>query len=183
MIPAVAQTLAQLLVAGTSIGSTEQIDFGYPGLKQDSSPCLNLFFYGVQANQYLAPVQTVRSQITDAANTHLATPSVDWYDVLFLLVAWDQTSLGEQRLLSEALMLLRCYSALPEDILAPVLQGHGALPLEVSTIQLSNIFTVWHALQLPLRPSLHISVTAPLSLDSVALPTYADILSCSSGVP
>lgn len=180
MIPAVAQTLAQILVAGTSIGSTEQIDFGYPGLKQDSTPCLNLFFYGVQESRHLASTRTVRSQVTDVHN--LAIPSVDWYDVLFLLVAWDQTSLGEQRLLSEALMLLRCYPALPEDILTPVLQGHGALPLEVSTIQLSKILTLWHALQLPLRPSLHISVTAPLSLNGVTLPTYADILSCSSGV-
>ncbi|MGP1385125.1 MAG: Pvc16 family protein [Thainema sp.] len=180
MIPAVAQTLAQILVAGTSIGSTEQIDFGYPGLKQDSTPCLNLFFYGVQESQHLASTRTVRSQITDVTNSTL--PSVSWYNVLFLLVAWDETSLGEQRLLSEALMLLRCYPAVPEAILAPVLQGYGALPLEVSTIQLSKIFKLWHALQLPLRPSLHVSVTAPLSLDSVMLPTYADILSCSSGV-
>lgn len=179
MIPAVAQTLAQILVAGTSIGSTEQVDFGYPSLKQDSTPCLNLFFYGVQESQYLASARTVRSHITTTTDSVL--PSVGWYDILFLLVAWDQTSLGEQRLLSEALTVLRCYPALPEAILAPVLQGYGALPLEVSTIQLSAIFKLWHALQLPLRPSLHLSVTAPLSLDSVALPTYADILSCSSG--
>lgn len=179
MIPAVAQTLAQILVAGTSIGSTEQIDFGYPGLKQDSIPCLNLFFYGVQESQDLAFPGTVRSQLS--TTTDSAMPSVSWYDVLFLLVAWDQTSLGEQRLLSEALMLLRCYPALPEAILAPVLQGYGALPLEVSTIHLSKIFKLWHALQLPLRPSLHVSVTVPLSLNSIKLPTHADILSCSSG--
>ena len=174
MIPAVAQTLANILVAGTSITSAEQIDFGYPHTEQNSRTCLNLFFYSIQESQQ-SPTSTPVSSQPERSSAAQTLVSVVWFDLLFLLIACDRTSLGEQRLLSEALTLLRCYQTLPEAALAPSLQGYDALPFSASTVQLSEMVALWNALQCPLRPALRLSVTAPLELNSMALPAYSEL--------
>jgi len=168
MIPAVAQTLAEILAGGTALISTEQIDFNHPGVRQDIRPSLNLFCYNIQQNER---VQMGRGQIEDRdsqCNSHLATahrPTV-WFDVSFLVSAWDRTALGEQRLLSEALTLLLSYQILPEELLAPALRGYGNLSITVSAFGTIDAAILWNALGVPLRPALYVTVTIPFNTRS-----------------
>jgi hypothetical protein len=157
MIPAVAQTLAKLLAHGTSLDS-EQIDFSHPGTRQDIRPALNLYFYHVERHQTLGDS---RWRYRDARG--VPEDSAIWFDVSFLLVAWGHTAIAEQRLLSEALVLLSQHRSLPEESLASALHGYGALPMHVSSPHLTETVALWEALDLPLRPALHVTVTIPFS--------------------
>lgn len=53
MLISVLQTLAEILAGGTSLTSTEQIDFSRPGSRRDegSGPLLNLYFYDVRESK------------------------------------------------------------------------------------------------------------------------------------
>ncbi len=152
MIPAVAQTLAEILVGGTSAISMEQIDFNSPtlGLNHEA-PRLNLYCYDVRENPQMqsSPRQT--------------DPSTIWVDVSFLITAWDKTALGEQYLLSEVVTVLLPYDCLPSERLAPALRGQGTLPMRISAKGLSEISAIWTALGIPLRPGLYLTVTAPFT--------------------
>jgi hypothetical protein len=152
MIPAVAQTLAEILVGGTSAIKMEQIDFNSPnpGLN-NRAPRLNLYCYDVRETPQM---QTSHRQ-TD--------PSTLWFDVSFLITAWDSTALGEQHLLSEALTVLLPYHCLPSKPLAPALQGKGTLAMRISADGLSEIAALWIALGIPLRPGLYLTVTVPFT--------------------
>lgn len=153
MLTAITQTLAEILACGSSLGSTEQIDLGHPSQNQVQSRCpkLNLYCYHIRQNTQMPPL----------------SPQLDikrqpiWLDVSFLVTAWDYTVLGEQRLLSEILMLLLPYHHLPEALLHQSLQGYGGLPIKVSASGITEIIEFWRALNLPLRPALYLTVTIP----------------------
>ncbi|MBD2742218.1 Pvc16 family protein [Coleofasciculus sp. FACHB-1120] len=159
MIPATAQTLAEILAEGISLLSTEQIDFNHPGRREDVRPVLNLFCYNIGEN----------SQVDHRINQEKPHPptfgkySPLWFDISFLVSAWDHTALGEQRLLSEALMLLLRYRWLPEELLAPSLRGYGSLSMTISAVGLIDAVALWRALGVPLRPALYVTVTVPFN--------------------
>jgi len=161
MIPAATQTLAEILAGGISLLSTEQIDFNHPGVGQNINPRLNLYCYNIQENVYR---QSSCQHPTDVGKLGLLTPR--WFDVSFLVSAWDFTSLGEQRLLSEALILLLHHHSLQEEVLAPALRGHGELAMTVSAIHPIDAAALWNALGVPLRPALYVTLTIPLNLHS-----------------
>ncbi|AUT00762.1 hypothetical protein CLI64_10330 [Nostoc sp. CENA543] len=165
MIPAATQTLAEILAGGISLLSTEQIDFNHPAMSQNVNPRLNLYCYNIQENVYIE--QPTKEEIKPL-------PPPRWFDVSFLLSAWDCTSLGEQRLLSEALRLLLHHHCLPEDLLAPALRGHGELSMTVCTINPIDAATLWSALGVPLRPALYVTLTIPLNLQSDPLIHHSD---------
>ncbi len=167
MIPAVAQTLAEILVGGTSAIRMEQIDFNAPNPgPNNQAPRLNLYCYDVRETPQM---QTSHTQ-TD--------PSTLWVDVSFLITAWDSTALGEQHLLSEALTVLLPYHCLPSKRLAPALQGKGTLAMRISADGLSEIAALWIALGIPLRPGLYLTVTVPFT--SQTEPAMKEIVFTSS---
>lgn len=157
MITAVSQTLAEILAGGSSLINTEQIDFNHPGIEQYKEPRLNLYCYDLRENK-----QIPYSEPTDCPTNENGSPI--WFDISFLVSAWDCTALGEQQLLSEALTLLLRHRFLPEELLAPALQGHGTLPIIVSASGLTETISFWRALGVPLRPALYVTVTVPLNL-------------------
>ena len=166
MIPAVAQTLAKILAGGTSLIGTEQIDFNHPGWRKNNEPGLNLYCYDLRAS---SQVQSLEQQVESSKNHRqpqvtTVNDSTTWFDVSFLVSAWDHTALGEQRLLSEALMLLLQHGCLKEEWLAPELRGHGNLLLRVSTVHPTDTVALWSALGVPLRPALYVTVTIPIKL-------------------
>lgn len=90
-----------------------------------------------------------------------AQPS--WYDASFLVTAWDRTVMGEQHLLGEVLALLLRHRQLREELLSPSLRGFGNLNLTVGTVQRPiDMGELWLALGAPLRPSLNVTITAPV---------------------
>ncbi len=162
MIPAVAQTLAEILAGGTSLLSTEQIDFNHPGLQEEAIyPRLNLYCYDLRAS---ASVEGDRRQLGSQSQGSASKNSLIWFDISFLVSAWDRTALGEQRLLSEALALLLPLRSLAEDFLPPALRSFGNLPVAVSAIEPSKTAALWSALGVPLRPAFHVTVTIPINL-------------------
>ncbi|YAF95395.1 MAG: Pvc16 family protein [Nodularia sp. CChRGM 3473] len=162
MIPAATQTLAKILASGISLLSTEQIDFNHPGVGQNVNPRLNLYCYNIRENVYIQ--QSGCRQSIKQGKPRLASPK--WFDVSFLVSAWDFTSLGEQRLLSEALILLLHHHSLREEVLAPALRGHGELSMTVSAVHPIDAAALWSALGVPLRPALYVTLTIPLNLQS-----------------
>jgi hypothetical protein len=157
MIPAVAQTLANILAGGVSTIGLEQIDFNPPKLEQDAGVKLNLYCYDLRENRQFRPTGTCPDGLA-----HQACSTI-WFDLSFLVTARDGTALGEQRLLSEALILLLRYRFLPEKLLARTLRGYGLLPVKVSTSGWMNTAALWSALGVPLRPALYVTVTVPFS--------------------
>jgi len=166
MIPAVAQTLVNLLTSGTSLDNAEQISFSL--MESHLRPGLSLYCYDVHpANQKLCNSPEDGVQQAGAIQPSIA-PSVTsdqgrsaGLNISFLITAHDQTMLGTQQLLSEALLTLCQYESIPEKLLAPTLQGYGALPLIVC--QMPNPAALWCAMGLPLRPAVYITITVPLN--------------------
>ncbi|MCC5666849.1 DUF4255 domain-containing protein [Nostoc sp. CHAB 5784] len=166
MLPAVTQTLAEILAGGTSLISTEQIDFNHPGLQQGMEPLLNLYCYDIREhNEGQHSVWQLESKNSyDTKDTTSEKYSTVWIDVSFLVSVWGFTALGEQRLLSEALKLLLRHRLLPEEMLDPTLRGHGNLQLLVCAIKPKEALALWSALGVRLRPALYVTVTIPLYL-------------------
>lgn len=165
MIPAATQTLAEILAGGISLVSTEQIDFDHPGVGRNVNPRLNLYCYNIRENVYIRQSYCQHS----AKQGIQPLPSPRWFDVSFLVSAWDSTCLGEQRLLSEALILLLHHHSLREEMLAPVLRGHGELSMTVSAVHPIDAAALWSALGVPLRPALYVTLTIPFNLQSYPL--------------
>jgi hypothetical protein len=169
MIPAVAQSLAELLARGTPLITTEQIDFDHPGTQQHTIPRLNLYCYDLRENIHIHDSNQFLERRVEPHSTYSnrSDRTLLWFDVSFLVSAWDRTALGEQRLLSEALRLLLCHQSLQEKFLVPELQGYGNLNLTVTIAQHENTTRLWSALRVPLRPALYITVTVPCQLQGV----------------
>jgi hypothetical protein len=176
MIPAVVQTLAEILSNGTSLISKERIDFSHPQFHSSVRPALNLYCYDVRDSS-LIQIQTLGHQTHGIDSKPLLDPSEPesprWFDLSFLISAWDSTALGEQRLLSETLQILLDYRVLPEEALAPGLRGYGSLPIQVSTKALVDITALWRALGVPLRPALHVTVAVPFPCRDSTYPQAA----------
>lgn len=182
MIPAVAQTLANILAIGTSLTGLEQISLAAPDTLSELKTGLNLYFYDVRqtrAEPLSVPGQAWTSYQDALASEPSASaiPSssmgstglrsersvLSWFDVSFVITAHNQTALGMQALLSEALTALMRHQSIPKELLAPKLKGYE--PLCLSLEQPPDIATFWSALNLPLRPAIFVMVTVPFRLE------------------
>lgn len=178
MIPAATQTLAEILAGGTSLLSTEQIDFNHPGVRQDAGPGLNVYCYNIRENGHIqhSGCQVEYRVRPERPSSAIGESSILWFDVSFLVSAWDFTSLGGQRLLSEALTLLLSHRWLQEESLPLSLRGHGDLSMTVSAVKPIDAATLWSALGVPLRPALYVTVTIPFHLQGKSSKPKATML-------
>jgi len=160
MISAVAQTLAQILVNGTSLQGTEQIDFSLPH-REPGETGLTVYCYCIQEHPVDSP----------AWNQPVTQRQIE---VSFLISASDYTVLGEQQLLSEALMSLLCQNWLQGDLL-PAELGCERLPFVISPIPGLDLTALWRSLELPLRPALYVTVTVPIAMPIQASPQPSNL--------
>jgi Pvc16 N-terminal domain/Carboxypeptidase regulatory-like domain len=173
MLIFILQTLAEILAGGTSLTSTEQIDFSHPANRRDevTGPMLNLYVYDIRESKQ---VQHSGRQVTRKKTGVLQPGSVNWspnwFDISLLLTAWDRTALGEQHLLTEVLTLLLRHRALREEFLLPELRDYGNLAMTVGLDPAIEIGSLWSALSVPLRPAVYLSISIPLESDAVAVP-------------
>ncbi|MBW4700071.1 MAG: DUF4255 domain-containing protein [Aphanocapsa lilacina HA4352-LM1] len=171
MITALSQTLAEILAGGTSLTSTEQIDFAPPGERQakPGQQGLNVYFYDLRENGHVphSGRQVDRRYVDERPMASVGWLPI-WFDASFLITAWERTTLGEHHLLSEALSLLLRHRALREDLLAPALRGFGNLTMTVCAVRPLDIATLWLALGAPLRPALMVTITAPVNPNAAA---------------
>ena len=170
MIPAVTQTLASLLVFGTSLNNTEQIDFGLPSPEEYTEPGLNLYCYSLKASSWLQQSNSYLEQKplnNHSDGTTVTEASNQCVDVSFVITAKDYTYLGKQRLLSEAFMALSRHRILKEELLASALRGYGKVQLTISNLATGDTIALWNALGVPFRPALYVTLTIPLNLKNV----------------
>ena len=161
MLPAVAQTRANILVGDTSVSSTEHIDFNPPGSELSGQPGFNLYCYSI----FECSREEAYSSTSELINPPPQSPSLSttrWFDVSFLISAQDHTWLGKHQLLSEALMSFLNHRQLEEDLLAPELRGYGSLSVSMRPNAIINPATLWASLGVPVRPALYITITIPI---------------------
>jgi hypothetical protein len=154
MILAATQSLAEFLSDALPLIEKGHISFEHPQVLQSDRPCLNLYCYHIQKSckSYQSPL--------DAGGQ---SPRYQWFDLTFLVSIADHTALGEQHLLSNVVSLFSSYQFLPEQVIAPGLQGLGSLPVKIANQSIGDTMTLWQVLRSPLRLSLHITLTIPIS--------------------
>ncbi|OKH50458.1 hypothetical protein NIES2101_19175 [Calothrix sp. HK-06] len=174
MLISLLQTLAEILAGGTSLNSTEQVDFSRPGSRRDevTGATLNLYFYDIRESKQVQHSGRQIDRNTRDGRFQPATVSwpPSWFDVSLLLTTWDSTSLGEHRLLTEALTLLLRHRSLREEFLSPELRGYGNLSMSVSQEPPVEVGSLWSALSVPLRPALYLTVTVPFEPEQTSIP-------------
>lgn len=146
MIAAASQTLAGLLAQGLAQITPEQISFVHPRLWQRNQPGLNLYCYHVQ-----------ESDLDEGSGCR-------WFDLTFLVSVTDYTSLGEQTLFSNALIMLSQYQLLPDMVLDRALRGQGAVRMRVFTQAPAESVLFWAVLSAPLQLALHVTLTVPCQI-------------------
>lgn len=173
MLIFILQTLAEILAGGTSLTSTEQIDFSHPANRREEAagPMLNLYVYDIRESKQ---AQQSGRQVTRKRTGVLQPGSVNWspswFDVSMLLTAWDRTALGEHHLLMEVLTLLLRHRSLREEFLTPELRDYGNLSMTVGLDPAIEISSLWSAISVPLRPAVYLTVTVPLESEAIAVP-------------
>ena len=177
MLNSILQTLAEILAGGTSLTSTEQINFSHPAAlkEQSTGPMLNLYLYDLRASKQRqhSGRQTERRLVSEGRQTSDVSWSPDWFDVSMILMAHDRTVLREHHLLTEALKLLLRHRSLREEFLAPALRGYGNLCMSVSTDTPIDVSNLWSALSVSIRPAIFLTVTIPLQLGKTTTPVVA----------
>lgn len=181
MISATTQTLAELLVRDLPIIGKGQISFHHPQNHLVGCPGLNLYCYHIQANgkdsrsssSLLSPSASATSMVNSPScsihtqsNTQLTSAQSqaresEWFDLSFLISATDYTTLGEQHLLSEVVMILSNYDYVPDEVVAPELRGLGLIPIRMFHPKWPDTLQLWNVLCAPLRPALQVNLTVP----------------------
>jgi hypothetical protein len=167
MLNSILQTLAEMLAGGTILTSTEQIDFSHPSSLGNSSGelSLNLYLYDVRVSRKMPNNgRQVERRFEGKQQVAEVRKAPKWFDVSLIITACDRTVLGENRLLSETLLLLMQSSELREEFLTPDLRGHGDLSLSVTNDPPIDVSSLWSSLSVPIRPAIYLTVTVPLNL-------------------
>ncbi|MEH1892048.1 MAG: Pvc16 family protein [Nostoc sp.] len=169
----VLQTLAEILAGGTSLTSTEQIDFSHPSTRREegAGPTLNLYIYDIRQSKQS---QRAGRQVERNITRHLETGTVNWepiwFDISVVLTAWDRTTLGEHHFLSEALTVLLRHQTLEEEFLVPELRGYGSLRMVIGIQPSLEIGGIWGALHVPLRSALYFTISVPFHTQPTITP-------------
>ncbi|MDJ0705399.1 MAG: Pvc16 family protein [Leptolyngbyaceae cyanobacterium MO_188.B28] len=161
MLPAIAQTLANILVGDTSLISTESIDFNPPSSELSGPPGFNLYCYGVFAKPTEENASDDSELVQPSPQASFLSPP-RWVDASFLISARDHTWLGKHQLLSEALTSFLKHQPLEEKFLAPELRGNGSLALSLNPNKIISPSTLWASLGVPVRPALYLTITVPI---------------------
>ncbi|MGD1910003.1 MAG: Pvc16 family protein [Rivularia sp. (in: cyanobacteria)] len=173
MLIFVLQTLAEILAGGTSLISTEQIDFSHPSNRKEEAagPAFNLYIYDVrQSEQIQYAGKKVERRLTRGSQEVPVRWNPTWFDVSILLTAWDRTTLGECHMLTQAIGVLLRHRSLREEFLAPELRGYGSLHMTVSFEPSIETGSLWSALTIPLRPAVYLMVTVPFAPEANLVP-------------
>ncbi|MBW4616348.1 MAG: DUF4255 domain-containing protein [Desmonostoc vinosum HA7617-LM4] len=177
MLIFVLQTLAEILAGGTSLTSTEQIEFSHPSNRREegAGPTLNLYIYDIRESRQLQHSgKQVERKLTRALQPATVNWAPIWFDVSLILTAWDRTTLGEHHFLDEALIVLMRHRCLQEEFLVPELRGNGGLPMTIGLEPSIEAGTLWSALNVPLRSALYLTVTVPLNTQPTSIPLVWD---------
>jgi len=156
MIAAITQTLTEILVENSPLIRTVEIDLNHPQMRQDVKPALSLYLYALTKTN----PNTLNDRVRQLDSEHYL---VDWYDLSFVIIAWDWTVLGQWQLLSEVLTSLIPYKLIAQEKLAPELRGFGDLPIHIATSIPDNA-RCEEALGISFHPALYLTIPTPFTV-------------------
>jgi hypothetical protein len=174
MLPAVSQTLANILVHYTSLKGTECISFNPPGDELTGQPGFHVYCYNVSEHvtHTLPPLGWMPRPFDAAYSGDVycnGGTAPHWFDICFVIIAQDYTALGKHQLLSEALVSFLNHQLLDDDDLAPELQGLGKVAITITPNSVIHPSVLWQSLGVPVRPALYVTVTVPIQVMNPAI--------------
>lgn len=127
------------------------------------APTLCLYMFDMAENAELRNASAQTARANGAATTRLAPRRVD---LRYLVCAFAGDAEDEQAIVWRALAVLLAHPTLPPELLPPEVRELGvAVQTKVGPYQdAPRLLELWGALELPPRPALLYTVTAPLDL-------------------
>ncbi len=167
MISAIDQTLAKILASSTSLSGTAKIGFHLPGLESAIKPRVDLYCHRLRDRSPFQPANPRKASAPncDEQSAISGNNSLAWFDVSFLVSAWDYTALGKQSLLSTTLALLLWQRLLQAELPAPELRGYGSLFVKIAAVFPTDTATLLKLPGVPFRQALPVTVTIPFDLN------------------
>ncbi len=171
MLTSILQVLAEDLAGGiTSLTSTDQIDFSHPARISDQSRncLLSIYLYDIRKSKRMgrAASRQVEHHFTgEKQGKATVSSSPSWFDISIVITAIDcNATFEENQLFDEAFSFFLQHKFLPQERLPPELQGHGNLSMNIFQDPPIEIGGLWSALSVPVRPTIHLTVTVPINL-------------------
>lgn len=168
MIHEVDDTLRALIERDALNGSDVEIAFDAPTkdwTARRNAPTINAFLYDVREDVKRREVGSLPVREPSGEVTDRRLPARR-YKLAYLLTAWTQRPEDEHRLLSQLLTCFVNYDELPPEILQGGLADTELpLPLFIALPQPQDRSDIWSALGGEMKPSLDLSVIAPLEPD------------------
>ena len=147
--------------------SDVEIDFDAPTkdwASHRNRPTIDIYLYDIRQDVSRYQFGTIEQRDGDRLVT-ARRPMPKFFRIAYLVTAWTQRAEDEHRLLSGLMATFLQYEALPADLLGGTLSDLGfSIPLAVALPppQDSALSDVWSALGGELKPSLDVSLVAPL---------------------
>jgi hypothetical protein len=131
-----------------------------------TAPTLNLFLYEVEENPDFRNVRPRVIKTGTSATTHMPPARID---LRYIVAAFSSNIVDEQLLLWRTLAVLLKYPALPNELLGEELRALDVSLLTkiTRTGEGQPSLDIWSAFEVPPRPALLYTVTAPLDPETV----------------
>jgi hypothetical protein len=148
-------------------GSDVEIDFDAPTKEWASHrnrPTIDIYLYDIRQDTSRYQFGTIEQRDGDRLVT-ARRPMPKFFRIAYLVTAWTQRAEDEHRLLSGLMSTFLMYETVPADLLSGSLSEIGfSVPLAVALPppQDRALSDVWSALGGELKPSLDVSLIAPL---------------------
>jgi hypothetical protein len=149
-----------------------EIDFDAPTkdwASRRNAPTIDIYLYDIRQDLGRAQFGEVVERNDDGVITR-RRPQPKYFRVAYLVTAWTQRAEDEHRLLSALMAAFLKHDVVPPELLGGSLSDLGiGIPLAVALPppQDRSLSDVWSALGGELKPSLDLSVIAPLLPDRV----------------
>ena len=145
-----------------------EIDFDAPTkdwAAHRNQPTIDIYLYDIRQDVHPLPVRRGRASATTTASSPQRRPQPKFFRLAYLVTAWTQRAEDEHRLLSALMVTFLRHDIVPPDLLDGSLADLGiSIPMAVALPppQDRALSDVWSALGGELKPSLDVSLIAPL---------------------
>ncbi len=169
MFHEVGAALRSLIEQEVLNGADVDVSFAAPTAEwatERQRPTIDIFLHDIREDLEQRPAQFREVRDEEGRVTARAWPP-RFFTLSYLVTAWAGRPEDEQRLLASVLAAIVRHDRLPADVLEGSLVAHQRqVRLTLAAPEATERVTdVWTALGGELRPSLHVSVTAPLDPD------------------
>ncbi len=169
MIDAIDEAIRTLIRRDALNGSDIEVVFDAPNKEwaaRRNAPTINVYLYDIREDLKRRAYGITEEREPGTGRVVARRPPARYFKFSYLVTAWTQRPEDEHRLLSSVLTCFLRYQVLPQEVLTgaldglrPVVVGIGMPPPDDRPVS-----DVWTALGGELKPSLDLTVTAPIDL-------------------